>query len=241
MGLDIKALAAAKTFIKQTLDNMGSIKGDKGDKGDPFTFEDFTPEQLDTLKGEKGDPGKDGIIPYIEPTTKHWFIGTTDTGIVAEGKDGANGLQGVQGKQGPQGIQGPKGDTGPLGTNPFSFEEKEIGTWLDGKPLYRKMFEFSITLVKDKIVYDVSLGNILTQNNIKHIHINTGNFMFNITDNIPFTSNTRSTTSTNNLFNSIIYREDLFSIRFNVKADTGAVAGTVIRILLCLEYTKITD
>ena len=62
MGLDIKTLAAAKTCIKQTLnDNMGSIKGDKGDKGDPFTYEDFTPEQLEALKGEKGDPGKEGI------------------------------------------------------------------------------------------------------------------------------------------------------------------------------------
>lgn len=29
----------------------------KGDKGDPFTFEDFTDEQLAILKGEKGDTG----------------------------------------------------------------------------------------------------------------------------------------------------------------------------------------
>jgi hypothetical protein len=27
----------------------------KGDKGDSFTYEDFTEEQLDLLKGEKGD------------------------------------------------------------------------------------------------------------------------------------------------------------------------------------------
>ena len=45
------------------------LKGDKGDKGDrgetgaqgdPFTYSDFTPEQLDLLKGEKG---KDGYTP----------------------------------------------------------------------------------------------------------------------------------------------------------------------------------
>ena len=29
--------------------------GGKGDKGDPFTYEDFTEEQLEALKGEKGD------------------------------------------------------------------------------------------------------------------------------------------------------------------------------------------
>lgn len=28
-----------------------------GPKGDPFTYEDFTPEQLAALKGEKGDKG----------------------------------------------------------------------------------------------------------------------------------------------------------------------------------------
>jgi hypothetical protein len=32
-------------------------KGDKGDKGDPFTYADFTAEQLANLKGPKGDDG----------------------------------------------------------------------------------------------------------------------------------------------------------------------------------------
>ena len=30
----------------------------KGEKGDPFTYEDFTPEQLESLKGENGKDGK---------------------------------------------------------------------------------------------------------------------------------------------------------------------------------------
>lgn len=34
--------------------------GEKGDKGDPFTYADFTAEQLAALKGPKGDPGEDG-------------------------------------------------------------------------------------------------------------------------------------------------------------------------------------
>ena len=31
-------------------------RGERGPKGDPFTYEDFTPEQLESLKGPKGDP-----------------------------------------------------------------------------------------------------------------------------------------------------------------------------------------
>ena len=37
-----------------------AIKGEpgvKGDKGDPFTYDDFTPEQLESLKGEPGEAG----------------------------------------------------------------------------------------------------------------------------------------------------------------------------------------
>ena len=34
--------------------------GPKGDKGDPFTYDDFTAEQLEQLKGPKGDTGAPG-------------------------------------------------------------------------------------------------------------------------------------------------------------------------------------
>lgn len=33
------------------------LRGGKGDKGDPFRYEDFTDEQLESLKGHKGDDG----------------------------------------------------------------------------------------------------------------------------------------------------------------------------------------
>lgn len=44
-------------------------QGPKGDKGDPFTYSDFTAEQLEGLKGPKGDKGdqgergQDGVVP----------------------------------------------------------------------------------------------------------------------------------------------------------------------------------
>ena len=39
---------------------LQGAKGEKGDKGDPFTYSDFTAEQLAALKGEKGDTGEQG-------------------------------------------------------------------------------------------------------------------------------------------------------------------------------------
>ena len=42
----------------------GTIAAVKGEKGDPFTYEDFTPEQLEALKGEKGDVGD--VTPELE-------------------------------------------------------------------------------------------------------------------------------------------------------------------------------
>ena len=44
--------------------------------------------------------GKDGVTPHIDETTKRWFIGDTDTGILAEGTNGTNGTNGVDGVDG---------------------------------------------------------------------------------------------------------------------------------------------
>lgn len=39
-------------------------QGKQGPKGDPFRYEDFTPEQLTALKGHKGDKGEDGLSAF---------------------------------------------------------------------------------------------------------------------------------------------------------------------------------
>jgi len=59
----------------------------RGEKGDPFTYADFTPEQLQALTGPPGPPGP-------------------------QGEQGGQGPTGPEGKQGPKGA---KGDTGPQG------------------------------------------------------------------------------------------------------------------------------
>lgn len=49
---------------------------------------------ISTIKGDKGD---DGLTPRIDPITRHWFIGETDTGVLAEGQNGADGQDGKDG------------------------------------------------------------------------------------------------------------------------------------------------
>ncbi len=55
--------------------------GPKGEKGDPFTYDDFTPTQLEGLKGPKGDKGDDGHTPI--KGTDYWTT-TDQTAIVAD-------------------------------------------------------------------------------------------------------------------------------------------------------------
>ena len=45
-------------FTPEQLEAL-KVKGDKGDKGDAFTYADFTPEQLESLKGPAPVKGVD--------------------------------------------------------------------------------------------------------------------------------------------------------------------------------------
>lgn len=63
LGKSAYAIAVAHGFKgdeQAWLDSLRGAKGDPGDKGDPFKFSDFTPEQLIALKGKKGDKGDPG-------------------------------------------------------------------------------------------------------------------------------------------------------------------------------------
>ena len=115
MGIDVITLALAKKYTKESLAGAGALKGEKGD---PFTYDDFTPEQLLALKGETGIEGKSAYQIAVEKG----FIGTETEWIASlKGEIGPMGPQGIQGKTGPQGIQGEigpqgiQGEIGPIG------------------------------------------------------------------------------------------------------------------------------
>ena len=88
--------------------------GEKGDKGDPFTYEDFTPEQLASLKGDKGDKGtdgKDGADGYTPVKDIDYFDGVNgksayqiavDNGFIGTEAEWLASLRGADGKDGVQ-------------------------------------------------------------------------------------------------------------------------------------------
>lgn len=110
--------------------------GAQGPKGDPFTYEDFTEEQLAALTGPQGEPGKDGTSFTVKdryetleelkaehPTGQGgdaYAIGTADDNIIyiwSESQNDYTPVGKLQGPAGPQGSQGPKGEPGTDGEN----------------------------------------------------------------------------------------------------------------------------
>lgn len=115
--MDLVTLALAKKYTKESLEGQGCLKGDKGD---PFTYNDFTASQLAALKGAKGDQGEkgdDGQSAY-QVAILNGYVGSEAEWLESlKGAQGIPGIEGPQGKEGPQGPVGPKGEAGKDGNN----------------------------------------------------------------------------------------------------------------------------
>ena len=139
----------------QGIQGIQGVKGDKGDKGErgiqgekgnPFTYADFTPDQLRALKGEKGDTGAKGErgltgdkgdrgigLNYAWSGTRLGVKRDTDaqyTYVDLKGADGKDGEQGERGERGERGIQGEKGETPSIAhlEKQVSDKSKELDT-----------------------------------------------------------------------------------------------------------------
>lgn len=101
----------------KTVDIKDGADGVQGEKGDAFTYEDFTPEQLTSLKGDKGDKGDTGSNGT---SATHSWNGTVLTITSASGTSAAD-LKGEKGDQGPKGDSVEADQTySALSTNPQS-------------------------------------------------------------------------------------------------------------------------
>lgn len=102
-------------FEDLTPQQKASLKGEKGDKGDPLRFTDLTQAQKNELRGPQGPKGADGVLRFedLTPTQKASLKGEP-------GKDGAQGPagpKGADGARGSMGLQGPRGEKGDPGQN----------------------------------------------------------------------------------------------------------------------------
>ena len=75
---------------------------------------------LTACKKKQGEPGKDGDTPYIGENG-HWWIGSTDTGVLAAAQNGTNGADGQNGLDGKDGVDGINGVDGI--TPEFMYDE----------------------------------------------------------------------------------------------------------------------
>lgn len=102
--------------------------GPQGEKGDPFTYADFTEEQLAALTGPQGHKGDTGAQGPAGPQGEMGPQGP-------KGDTGETGPQGPKGDTGETGPQGPKGDTGETGPQGPAGEKGEQGnpTTVNGK------------------------------------------------------------------------------------------------------------
>ncbi|MDR2888725.1 MAG: collagen-like protein [Lachnospiraceae bacterium] len=128
------------------LQGLQGVTGEKGDKGDPGAM---GLQGIQGVAGPKGDKG--------------------DTG--------AMGPQGIQGIVGPMGPPGPQITTATnsdrLGGQPASYyapkavystnEVATGGTWINGKPIYRRVFKGTTSYVNGGAV---ALGNIANMDEV---------------------------------------------------------------------------
>ena len=98
--------AAATQEAQEAAEIARNAKGDKGDKGDPFTYADFTEEQLAALKGEKGD-----AFTYSDFTEEQL--------AALKGARGERGQDGYTPQKNVDYFDGAKGEKG----DPFTYDD----------------------------------------------------------------------------------------------------------------------
>jgi len=139
---------------KDGIDGQDGAQGPKGETGDTGP------------QGPKGDTGETG------PQGQKGDTGETGP-QGPKGETGETGPQGPKGETGETGPQGPKGETGETGaTGPvggtsnetFSTTEVNTGkTWIDGKPIYRRVFTGTFTTAAN------ANGDIILLNGVSSI------------------------------------------------------------------------
>ena len=107
---------SAITGLEEALAEIELTPGPQGPAGRDGNDGEPGPAGAD---GSPGRDGTDGITPHIG-ANGNWWIGDTDTGVQAQGKDGYTPVKDVDYFDGEQGPAGPAGEDGQPGADGYT-------------------------------------------------------------------------------------------------------------------------
>lgn len=142
------------TYTDDTFVNLGNIRGAKGQDG-------YTPiKGIDYFDGTNGIDGRDGIngVDGYSPTCTVTKDGTVAT-ITCTDKNGTTTATISDGENGTGGGSSSSGEV-------YSTEPTAIGTWINGKTIYRKVITCNFTTNANSgtpVVESFSHGCTITQ------------------------------------------------------------------------------
>lgn len=121
---------------------LASLQGPPGPAGPPGA------DGRDGVDGKDGEPGADGLPGRDGADGKDATINGVNTLEIVAGRNVEITQEG-----GVMTVSAPGGTSEPLEV--YSTEERRIGTWIDGKPLYRKVVESATpsAVNSDKVLY----------------------------------------------------------------------------------------
>lgn len=117
------------TLTDGTVHNLGNVRGEKGIQGDKGA------DGTDGTNGKDGAKGADGVSPTVSvtETTNGHTVAITDV-------NGTQSFNVLNGKDGKDGASGGSSGGGSAITYAYDTEIATGETWVDGKPIYLKVF-----------------------------------------------------------------------------------------------------
>lgn len=123
------------TLTDGTEHNLGNVRGAQGVQGDKGAD---GKNGINGVDGKDGAKGTDGVSPTVSVTQ-------TDTGhtVAITDVNGTKSFDVLNGKDGKDGTSGGSSGDGAL-SDVYSMDEIAIGTWIDGKTIYRSIVDIQL-------------------------------------------------------------------------------------------------